>query len=388
MTSPEDEPRIDKYKTAILGSRNRLKLGVFGLNCQAGVSISLADGSPEATWDESLRLTEEADRLGIEAMIPVARWRGYGGAGNLAARCFETFTWASALAARTEAIQIFATFHVPIAHPALAAKMVSTVDHVSGGRFGLNIVAGSYVEELAMFGKLVADHDERYAYADEWTTLAKRLWTENEFDFEGRFFTAPGAFSEPKPLQAPYPVIMSAGQSPAGQRFAAKHADLIFVPVADRDSIAANVLAIKERAREETGREIRVFGRAHITCRDTEQEARRHYDYVVNERGDHEAADHLIRNLLPHSQSLDPAAVSNLVEKAIAGFFAYPLTGTPEQIVDMMLTLSDAGFDGVVISWHDYEEGIAQLGEQILPLMEQANLREPAMASSHAAPGT
>ena len=95
------QPRIAKYETRVLGASNRLKLCAFGLNVQGGVSLSLAEGSPKATWEESLRLTKQLDSYGIEATIPLARWRGYGGAGNLAARCFETFTWASGLAAAT-----------------------------------------------------------------------------------------------------------------------------------------------------------------------------------------------------------------------------------------------------------------------------------------------
>ena len=107
----------------------------------------------------------------------MARWRGYGGASNLGERSFETFTWATGLLAATERIQVFATFHVPLAHPVLAAKMAATADHISGGRFGLNIVAGWYTAELSMFGLTQREHDERYEVADEWATVLKQLWT-------------------------------------------------------------------------------------------------------------------------------------------------------------------------------------------------------------------
>jgi FMNH2-dependent dimethyl sulfone monooxygenase len=94
------------------------------------------------SWEENLRLARWADRLGLDAIVPIARWRGYGGEANLGDRSFETFTWATGLLAATRRIQVFATMHVPLGHPLAVAKMGATADHISGGRFGLNIVAG------------------------------------------------------------------------------------------------------------------------------------------------------------------------------------------------------------------------------------------------------
>ena len=178
---------------------------------------------------------------------------------------------------RRERIQVFATFHVPLAHPVLAAKMVATADHVSGGRFGLNIVAGWYTEELSMFGLTQREHDERYEVADEWAAGAQAALDASPASTTStaRYFDVPAGVLEPKPLQKPYPVIMNAGTSPAGRAFAAKHSrpDLRR-PDQLRDRGAQQIAEIKQLARERFGREIRVFGRGHIVCRDTEDEAR------------------------------------------------------------------------------------------------------------------
>merc|ERR1711965_219420 len=98
-----------------------------------------------------------------------------GGKVNFNHRNFETFTWAAGLAAKTEKIGVFATFHVPTVHPVRAAKEVATIDHISGGRFGLNIVAGWNEREIAMFGVPQKDHDIRYDVADDWISLCKEL---------------------------------------------------------------------------------------------------------------------------------------------------------------------------------------------------------------------
>ncbi len=144
--------RVDKWSTPVLNDVNRLKLATFATNMRGSVTLANVEGKVLGSWPESLRLAQHADRIGFDAVIPVARWRGFGGEANLSNRSFEPFTWATALLARTERVQVFATVHVPILHPMLAAKMAVTADHVSGGRFGVNVVAGWFPEEFAMFG--------------------------------------------------------------------------------------------------------------------------------------------------------------------------------------------------------------------------------------------
>ena len=136
----------------LLASPHKFKLAVFAFNGSGGLTITSADGPPEVSWEESKRIAVMADEAGMDAIIPIGRWRGFGGELNFNHRSFETFTWAAAIAAITERIQVFATFHVPTVHPVRAAKEIATIDHISGGRFGLNILAGWQAEELAMFG--------------------------------------------------------------------------------------------------------------------------------------------------------------------------------------------------------------------------------------------
>jgi alkanesulfonate monooxygenase SsuD/methylene tetrahydromethanopterin reductase-like flavin-dependent oxidoreductase (luciferase family) len=284
----------------IAGSPNRLKLGVFGLNVSSGCAMSSAPDTLKIEWDESVRIARAAEAAGIEALVPVARWRGFGGATNFNHRCFETLTWAAGLAAATERIGIFATVHVPTVHPVRAAKEIATIDHISRGRFALNIVAGWNEPEIRMFGVSQREHDQRYAYADEFTTLLKRLWTENGFDFSGDFFKVPGAYSEPKPVQRPWPLIMSAGNSPAGRDFAARHADLNFALGPDLTTLAATCADIKRLARERHGRGLSVFTMGYVVCRETEREALRYRDYYVKEKGDFAAAHNLLETLIPN----------------------------------------------------------------------------------------
>ena len=79
---------------------------------------------------------------------------------------------------------------MPTVHPILAAKQATTIDHVTNGRFSLNIVTGWYQPEIEMFGEAMMEHDMRYERATEWLDVIKLLWTrEDEFDFAGNITT-------------------------------------------------------------------------------------------------------------------------------------------------------------------------------------------------------
>ncbi len=369
--------RVPREQNPMLASPNKLKLGVFGVNVSGGCSMTDMPETLKIDWPESVRVAKAAEAAGIEAIIPVARWRGMGGNVNFNHRNFETFTWAAGLAAVTERIAVFATFHVPTVHPVRAAKEVATIDHISGGRFCLNMVAGWNETEISMFGVAQKEHDERYEYADDWLALCKDLWTrDGDFDYAGPYFTSPNAYSEPKPVQSPYPVLMSAGNSERGQRFAAEHCDLNFVVAPDIASAGQIATNVKRLAREEFGRDIQVFGQGYIVCRDTEAEAIAYRDRYVHDLGDWPGVKNLLDVLIPNSQSALGDGWSGMAANLIAGYGAIPLVGTADQVVAGMQEFSDAGLDGITISWVDYHAGLAQFQEVLRPLLVKAGLRK------------
>src|SRR5712692_4580280 len=276
---------------------NKLKLGIFGANLGSGCAATMADGTLDATWPATLEIAQQADEAGIEAMVPVARWKGFGGPTNFNGEAFETYTWAAGLGAQTERIAVFSTSHVPTMHPIVAAKQASTIDHITNGRFALNIVCGWFATEFAMFGRPLMDHETRYEYAAEWVEIVRGLWTaEEEFNYEGRFFRIEKGVSEPQPLQKPYPPIMNAGRSGTGNRFAAKYADMVFTSFweAGHTGSKAAIDSLRKLAREEFGREIQVWTTGFVMCRPTEKEARDELRYVVHEKGDWQAIDTLL----------------------------------------------------------------------------------------------
>jgi dimethylsulfone monooxygenase len=377
MTDIYEQPTLQ----GALGNSNRMKLGTFSTNLHGGGAITSLPGVLTPTWQEVVSIGQLADRMGLELFVPVARWRGYGGQTNYAARSFDTFCWAAGLAAATQNAFIFSTCHVPTLHPIVAAKQLATIDHISGGRAGINTVGGWFRPELEMFGRPLLEHDRRYDMAEEWTEVLLRLWVgDEEFNYDGEFFTVRDGFSEPKPLQRPRPPIMNAGGSGRGREYAAKYADMIFIHVqddTDLTSAARQVRQVKELAREKYGRDIQVWTQGYVIVRDTDREARDFWHAYVHELGDREAADLLMYYMGLESAVLGPESYTRARERFMSGWGGVDLVGSPESVASRLGELAEAGCDGCLLLTPLWQEGLTAFRDRVLPLMEAAGLREP-----------
>jgi len=357
---------------------NKLKLGLFGVNVSNGCAITKVEERFHATWQETLAIAQTADRYGYEALVPVARWKGFGGATNFNGTNFDTYTWAAGIAQATQRIGVLTTSHVPTVHPVMAAKQATTVDHISDGRFALNIVCGWFAPELEMFGRDIMEHDIRYEYAAEWIEIIKLLWSrEDEFDYEGKFLRIRKGFSMPKPIQKPFPPLMNAGSSGKGRDFAAKYADMAFLHLnpADLDGTKAHIETYRRLARKEYGREIQIWANGHVTQRETQKEAEDYLRHYVVEMGDDEAVENILKVQGQQMQRLQKEQREQAKFNIKAGWGGYPLVGTADRIVDEMQKLSRIGIDGILLSWVDYLDGLERWQRDIMPRLEQAGLR-------------
>ncbi|WP_421849282.1 LLM class flavin-dependent oxidoreductase [Novosphingobium sp.] len=376
MSQPyRDDPRSASNP---LFNENRLKLGIFGIN-GPGVAMTKVAEAFVPTWANSRAIAEEADKAGFETIVPYARWRPFAGDDHPSGRTFETYNWAAALSALTSRSCVMSTSHVPTIHPLVAAKQAATIDHISGGRFAINIVCGWYTPEIEMFGADIRTHTDRYGHADEWITVMKRLWTEGDaFDFDGKFVQLRKAVSNPKPLQQPHPALMNAGGSDAGQLFAAKHADIAFILVRSPrpEDIKAQVDAYRDLARREFGRNIQIWVHAYVVQRDSISDALAYVDHYADIYGDHEVANEFLKHQLVGAQTVPPEILSKMRQSFMAGAGGVPLLGTPTDIVAAMSGLSACGIDGILLTWVDYAEGLPRFVREVLPLIEQAGLRQ------------
>ena len=366
-------------RTTRINNANRFKLGLFAMNCSCGSIATTAPEQWRAGWEENVEAARLADAAGLEFLLPVARWHGYGGLTDRQGTSFETLTWATGLLGATRDIVTFATVHTALINPVFAAKQVVTADHVGGGRCGLNVVSGWNVGEFDMFGTTMLEHDTRYAYTQEWLTIAKRIWSEEEpFDFPGVHFKLKGVISKPKPYGGGRPVLMSAGSSPTGRAFAARNADCLFMVIVDINKLAEEITAIRAAAPD---RSVGVYTSGHMICRATEKEARDYHHYIVREKGDWEAAEKAIaKRFSGGGQSIPKDKLVQMQERFISGGGTFPVIGSYDQAAEAYKRLADAGLNGMAVGLVNYVQEMPHIRDELLPRMARLGLRETAAA--------
>lgn len=356
---------------------NQFVLGTFASNCSSGMSVTKVPKRWVNSWENNLRLAKMLDDAGIEFMLPIARWIGYGGETNFHGSVLETVTWAAGLLAHTRDLNVFATIHVAANHPVVVAKQLATIDQISNSRIGLNIVAGWNQPEYEALGlELPAGHEDRYAYADEWFAIVRALWERTEaFDWHGEFFKLKNVLGDPRPARKP-PILNAAG-SGQGRTFAVRKADFLFTPAIDLARSSEEIAALKQQAKD-IGRDVGVLTFSHVVCRPTEKEAKDYLQHFGKDNADWEAVDNLVRLQFAHAQSFPHDLLALIRDRMAAGHGGFPLVGTPEQVAEGMIALHKAGFGGTTLSFVDYAEEFPYFRDRVLPILEGEGIRQPA----------
>jgi alkanesulfonate monooxygenase SsuD/methylene tetrahydromethanopterin reductase-like flavin-dependent oxidoreductase (luciferase family) len=339
-----------------MGSRNRLKLGLFGTNCSSGRAVTTVPERWSGSWPDCVSLAPMAERAGIEFMLPIGRSKEYGGDTDYQGATWERATWACGLLAKTERLTVFGTVHAKLIPPLNAAKEFVTADHIGEGRFGLNVVCGWNAGEFKMFGATLRDHERRYEYAREWLDIVKLAWSPQvAFDFDGRFFKLNGVRARPKPYGGTRPLIMNAGASKTGQTFAIRNCDALFSTIS-RGSFAetadhvTSVRALEQRA----GRAIDVYTVGVVTCRRTAQEAQDCYRHAIVDNADWAAVDNILamKNIRPQMHS--PEEFQRIRNHQASGMGGLPLVGDPDSVAQDMARLAGRGLRGIAVSFVNY----------------------------------
>ena len=170
------------------------EFGVFLPVANGGWIVSRNTPVLDGGWAQNRDAALIAEAEGFDFVMAMGKWRGFGGDTGHWGHSLEAVTMMAGIAAVTKRVKIWATLHAILHNPAVAAKMIATLDHITGGRAGLNIVAGAYRGEFEQMDAWDAslDHDARYDLTEEWTQIVKRLWTEPRVSFQGQVFHVQG----------------------------------------------------------------------------------------------------------------------------------------------------------------------------------------------------
>jgi len=345
-------------------STGEKEFGVFLPIANGGWIISKNTPPLDASYKQNREAAMIADEIGLDFIMSMMKWRGFGGETGHWGTSLESVTMMAGIAEATKNARIIATVHTLLQNPAVVAKMITTLDHISGGRAGLNIVSGAFKDEFDQMGAWPADldHDGRYRYAEEWTKLVKTMWEKDHVDYDGEFFKFNDCVSDPKPVSSPRPYLICAGQSERGLRFTVQNTDACFIG----GKTAEDTLRISRLARRvaaEYGTTIRVFAMSTIVFGDTDEEAAETVAYYKGGL-DWGAVQGMMRS---YGMEADGSA-SVMGEKAKETFMTHTVAGTPATCLEKLKEqIEGCELDGIMTIYPDYVKGLTTFGKEVLP---------------------
>ncbi|MDE1917091.1 MAG: pyrimidine utilization protein A [Sphingomonadales bacterium] len=357
-----------------------MQVGVFVPINNNGWLIS--ENAPQylPTFDLNKTIAQSAERHGLDFLLSMIKLRGFGGKTQFWEYGLESFTLMAGLAAVTERIKIFATCPTLIIPPAFAARMCNTVDSISHGRFGLNLITGWQPPEYTQMGLWPGDEHfrRRYKVLDEYAHILRELWETGQSDFKGQYYQMDDCRVLPKP-EAEMKIIC-AGSSDEGLAFSAQWADYAFClgkGVNTPTAFAFNNERLA-KALEKTGRDVQIFVLMMVIAAETDEEAQAKW-HSYNAGVDVEAIAWLAEQGAKDKVNKDtnvrqlaaPEGAVNINMGTLVGSYA-----SVARMLDEMAAVPNTG--GVLLTFDDFVEGVEAFGTRIQPLMESRKHIVPA----------
>ncbi len=261
------------------------------------------------SWEETRDAALEFDALGYDSIWVCDHLYGVP---MPTLPIFEAWTELAAVAAITDRVQLGTLVTPPFfRNPALLAKEIATVDHVSGGRVIAGLGAGWFEPEFTSYGLPFPALGERMRALEETAEILKRLWTEERATFEGRHFSVKDAICEPKPVRRP-PILIGGGGEKVLMGIVARHADIWNNLAVFQPQLGAKIEALRRRCAE-VGRafdSIEVSQQCVVVIGETDDEARAFLEKAKKIYGGHMGA-----SLEEHGIWGSPAGVVERIQR-------------------------------------------------------------------------
>ncbi|RYF80917.1 MAG: pyrimidine utilization protein A [Comamonadaceae bacterium] len=351
-----------------------MKVGVFIPIGNNGWLLSENAPQYKPSFELNKRITLSAEHYGVDFALSMIKLRGFGGKTEFWDHNLESFTLMAGLAAVTSRIKLFATAASLVMPPAIVARMASTIDSISKGRFGLNLVTGWQRPEYSQMGMWPGDQffSSRYEYLTEYIQVLRDLWGTGKSDFKGAHFQMEDCRLSPRP-QAEVKVIC-AGQSDAGMAFSAQHADYNFCFGKGVNTPTAFAPAAQKliEATAATGRQVSTYVLMMVVAADTDDAAFTKWDHYkagidheavawMGQQGAADTRSGADTNVRQMTDTSSPSAV-NINMGTLVGSYA-----SVARMLDQMAEVP--GTEGVLLTFDDFVQGVEAFGEHIQPLM-------------------
>ncbi len=350
-----------------------MEIGVFLPIAKGGFIISKNVPPTWPTWELNRDVTLKCEALGFDFALSMVKFRGFGGEVEYWDHALDSFTLTASLAPVTSTIKLIPSVTNLALHPAVAARMATTIEAVCPGRFGLNIVSGWYKDEFKQMGLWPGDEhfESRYDYATEYVSILKDLWETGSSDFKGKYFQLDDA--QIKPMPGTRIPLVCAGQSHRGIRFTAECGDRNFVIAGgNTDDIEADIAsfhAITEELQstaKKLGRDVGTIALFNVIAADTDNNASARFEHIVA------GADEVAIANLGGSAELDKSDGMSESLKRKKMFMGLPtLVGGYETVANYLDRIYDeAKVDACMFAFPDFEHDIDIFGDNILPKLE------------------
>ncbi|HWL89336.1 MAG TPA: dimethyl sulfone monooxygenase SfnG [Polyangiaceae bacterium] len=337
-------------------------------NVSGGLVVSKIEQRTDWGYEYNRKLAVLAENNGFDYALSQVRYMASYGAEFQ----HESTSFSLALLLATERLKVIAAIHPGLWHPGVFAKLGATADHLSNGRFAVNVVSGWFKGEFTALGESWLEHDERYRRSEEFIRALRGIWTEDHFSLAGDFYRIRDFSLKPKPLQSPHPEVFQGGNSTAARKMAARVSDWYFMNGNSLAGLKEQIDEVSAHAARE-GRKVRFGVNGFILARDTEAEA-------------HEVLQEIIRKADKEAVEGFGAAVKQAGKAAPDGKgmwqnsnfedlvqyndgFRTGLVGTPQQVAERIVALKGIGVNLVLGGFLHYLEEVEYFGKRVLPLV-------------------
>ncbi len=359
-------------------SRNEpVKFAYWVPNVSGGLVVSTIEQRTDWSLEYNQRLAVAAEKAGFEYALSQIRFTaGYG-----AEHQHESVSFSQALLHATTRLKVLAAILPGPWNPAVVAKQIATIDHISGGRIGINVVSGWFKGEFQAIGEPWLEHDERYRRSKEFIQALKGIWTQDHFTFRGDFYRFNDYTLSPKPLQKPHPEIFQGGSSRAARDNAASVSDWYFTNGNTPEGLKAQIDDIQAKARA-NGHTVRIGVNAFVIARDTEEEAQAVLQDII--RHAHVEAVQAFGDAAKQAGRSSPEGEGNWATSTFEDLVQYNdgfrtnLIGTPQQVAERIVALKAIGVDLVLTGFLHFIEEVEYFGRKVLPLVRELEARQAA----------
>jgi FMNH2-dependent dimethyl sulfone monooxygenase len=356
-------------------AREPLRFAYWVPNVSGGLVVSKIEQRTDWSYDYNKRLAVLAEDNGFDYALSQVRYMASYGAEFQ----HESTGFSLALLLATERLKVIAAIHPGLWHPGVLAKFGATADHLSNGRFAVNVVSGWFKGEFTALGEPWLEHDERYRRSEEFIAALKAIWTEDNVELAGDFYRIRDFSLKPKPLQSPHPEIFQGGNSGAARAMAARVSDWYFMNGNTFSGVETQVAEVGALA-EKAGRSIRFGLNGFLVARDTEAEAHAVLAEIIA-KADREAVEGFGAAVKQAGQSTadkrgmwQDSDFSDLVQYNDG--FRTGLVGTPEQIARRILEYKRRGVNLVLLGFLHYLEDVEQFGREVLPIIRDLEIAD------------